>query len=779
MRSNLKVFACSGKRPAVKSWPTDFVDSSEFILKQGGSYGIICDTFAVVDFDDLASRDVYPDGVFDYFCKLDGVSVEELVSKACLVKTPHGYHLYVAGDSKLPQGQGFKDNNGRDMHVDVRSNGRGYIIGPGSVVASEGKYGEKRGDLLTYTAWSNFETAPFIPLETVFPSLYKLLTNQQGIVAVKPRAGDKVGPSNQFNGTTSWRPASLYDGIYQLASAIEGERNQILFGVARYIKSRPGYPKEIKEAQLDRVREVAIQIGLKPAEIDATIASACNRRAQIVAMDAIEGLKAEDYIRNQRGDIVPNEYNLTRGLEKGDLDVSDFCIDAQDYLIYKPARGVVKDVTDLHDYSESELVRRIDWFFQSGAHSRANFLRPAMLWIKQRAKEGIAEEFFRDIQEEGEVVGVRELWEHMGIESDNKETSIRWLEACLLQSVRRFFTHGSPLENIAILWGPQRTHKSTFINALFDPYFMNPITSERSKDIWLTSTLSNDLRDEQTVGLKIRSMLCLELPELAALKRTSEIAAIRDFITRTTDHYRAPYAPKAELQPRTCTFVGTSNEEPELGDQTGNRRFCLFHVVNEIDCQWIVSNRVAIWRGLYQTYKTSPERTVLTKEENAVKERSLATNAFATIESADFILEYLSRAPTGRLLRADIERYLCTDEDGPRLRDSRRLKSDIDSVMASIGNSRRKGRYSSYIYTDEGKQRVKAWLNFEDGEAIEPDFSNAALEENIRLKQENEELRRQLASMDTVPREDYDDLKRRYLEMASEFAALQEVARDL
>jgi hypothetical protein len=747
------------------------------VLRQGDSYGIICDSFAVIDFDDLASKETYPEGVFEHFCELDSISLGELRDRACLVKTPHGYHLYVAADPRLPQGQGFKDDTGRDMHVDIRSNGRGYIIGPGSIVRSEGKYGEAKGSLLEYRALSDFETAPFVPLETLFPSLYKLLTNQQGVVTVKPRAGDKVGPSNRFNGETSWRPASLYDGLYQLASATEGERNQILFGVARYIKSRPGYQKDIKEAQLDRVREIAIQIGLKPAEINATIASACNQRAQLVAMDAIEGLKTEDYVRNLRGDIVPNEYNLVRGLERGDLDASDFCIDAQDYLIYKPARGVVKDATDLHDYSESELVRRIDWFFQSGTRSRANFLRPAMLWIKQRSKEGIAEEFFRDIQEDGEVVGVKELWEHMGIESETKETSIRWLEACLLQSVRRFFTHGSPLENIAILWGPQRTHKSTFINALFDPYFLDPITSERSKDIWLTSTLSNDLRDEQTVGLKIRSMLCLELPELAALKRTSEIAAIRDFITRTTDHYRAPYAPKAELQPRTCTFVGTSNEEPELGDQTGNRRFCLFHVVNDIDCKWIVDNRVAIWRGIYQTYKHHPERTVLTKEENAIKEESLATNSFATIESADFILEYLAKAPTGRLLRADIERYLCTDEDGPRLRNSRRIKSDIDSVMASLGNPRRKGRYSSYIYTDEGKQRVRAWLNFEDGEAIEPELTSVALDENAKLMEENEELRKRLATSDTVTREEYDDLKQKYLALVDELTRLQDAIR--
>ena len=743
MRGNLRVFPCVGKRPLVKSWLSMNVSSETYEHKEG-SYGIICDGFAVIDFDDKASRKDFPEGVFSYFCKKDNITLSELRESACLVKTPHGYHLYVAEDSLLKQGQGFKTKEGVDLHIDIRAQGRGYVIGPGSVVLSDGeKYeDEPKGTELKYEALSDFDRAPFRPLFDIFPSLYVLLAYpQQGkaMPSFAKHRGDRPDlGSNPFDGSVTWRPKTLYDGLEQLAAASEGERNQILFGVARFVKGQKGVEKKEKERRLDRVRKLALDKGLSIAEIDATIASAGYGKSAELADEALSDIELGDYIRNNLGAIVPNEYNLAKGLESGAIDISDFCIDGFGYLIHKPSRSIYKEPSVLHDRSEVELVKRLDWFFRPFSKSRQQLLKTTISIIREQNSEKIAEEFFTAIREDGEIVGVDQLWAHMGIEAKDEGVSIRWLEACLLQAVRRFFEHGSPLENIAILWGPQRTHKSTFISALFDPYFLDPVTSARSEDIWLTSTLSNDLRDEQTVGLKIRSMLCLELPELAALKRTSEIAAIRDFITRTADHYRAPYAPKAELQPRTCTFVGTSNEEPELGDQTGNRRFCLFHVIRDIDCKWIVENRVPIWRGLYKTYHEHPEKTVLTHEENEIKEKSLAINAFATLDYADYILEYLAKTPTGRLLRTDIENYLCNDEAGPRLRNTRAVKNNIDSVMATIGNKRRKGRYSSYLYTAEAKEKVRRWVDFEDEV---DDSQDTLLQAQVKaLEEENAKL---------------------------------------
>lgn len=779
MRQGLKVFACNGKRPSVKSWPTDFVSSSEFVLRAGGSYGIICEGFAVIDFDDMASRKDYPEGIFAHFCNMDGVSLSRLVKQSCIVQTPHGYHLYVAEDEALKQGQGFKDSDGRDMHVDVRSNGRGYIIGPGSVVASEGKYpGEVKGALLRYEALSDFDTAKFIPLQKIFPSLYKVLTEQKpGGVKVKPLRGDRVDKgSKPFDGTTSWCPASIWDGIQQLASAQEGERNQILFGVARYIKCDRKADDRTTEARLARVRELALDVGLTPNEVDATIESAGNVAGQRAAMRTMDGIERDDYIRNRVGDILPNEYNLYRGFELGDIDVSEFCVDFQDYLIYKPLRGVVKVDSDLHNLSEMELVKRIDWFFKCATKTRNNFLRPAVMWIKHQAKENPAQDFFKAIKEDGPVVSTKDLWSHMGIYAKEPEQSVRWLEACLLQSLRRMLFPGSPLDNIIILWGKQNAHKSSFVRALFEPYLDDPIENRYSEDVQFTETLVADLRDAKEVGLMLRSKFCLELAELAALKKTSEIAAIKDFVTKTSDYYRAPYAAKPETQKRSCTFIGTSNDEPELADQTGNRRYCLFQVVDDIDTVWVAKNRTAIWRNLYRIYMENPRSVVLTKEENAKKEEELSVNAFGTIDSADFILEYLSKQPTGRLLRSDIERYLCNDDTGPRLRSSRRLKSDIDSVMASLGNPRRRGRYSSYLYTNEGKAKVEAWLNFEDSDAT-ADLRDIILTENERLRDENDELRRKVATSDTVSRADYDDIKQKYLEMAAELAELQNIVR--
>ena len=144
-------------------------------------------------------------------------------------------------------------------------------------------------------------------------------------------------------------------------------------------------------------------------------------------------------------------------------------------------------------------------------------------------------------------------------------------------------------------------------------------------------------------------------------------------------------------------------------------------------------------------------------------------NAFATLDYADHILEYLARAPTGRLYRTDIENYLCNYEAGPRLRQSRILKSNIDSVMAAIGNKRRRGRYSSYIYTPEAKETVRKWV--ESGDDSSTDSEPTRVERLRALEEENLALREQLskpqAPRDMVSREEYEQLKAKFMELAA------------
>lgn len=71
---------------------------------------------------------------------------------------------------------------------------------------------------------------------------------------------------------------------------------------------------------------------------------------------------------------------------------------------------------------------------------------------------------------------------------------------------------------------------------------------------------------------ELQGFWIFEIGELSVLRK-SEVEAVKHFIAKQYDSYRAAYERNVQTRARQCVFFGTTNRSEFLRDATGNRRF--------------------------------------------------------------------------------------------------------------------------------------------------------------------------------------------------------------
>lgn len=157
----------------------------------------------------------------------------------------------------------------------------------------------------------------------------------------------------------------------------------------------------------------------------------------------------------------------------------------------------------------------------------------------------------------------------------------------LISAVARVYKPGCKVDHVLILEGAQGIGKSRACRALAGE--------------WFRDNLPSDLNDKDA-ALQLAGTWIIELSELDTLDR-SERATIKAFLSRDVDSYRPPYGKRTQDVPRSCVFIGTTNSDRYLKDETGGRRFWPIRCGSIIDVEGLERDRDQLWAEAVVLYK--------------------------------------------------------------------------------------------------------------------------------------------------------------------------------
>ncbi len=148
------------------------------------------------------------------------------------------------------------------------------------------------------------------------------------------------------------------------------------------------------------------------------------------------------------------------------------------------------------------------------------------------------------------------LTRYLGVDASPYSLAVG--RAFLVAMVARVMRPGCKHDHVLVMGGAQGIGKSTACRILGGEYAGDNMPSIRDGG--------------REAGLYLRGHWLVELAELAPSRKAEE-EDLKAFLTRATDEIRAPYARRADIVPRQCVFVGTTNETAFLRDASGGRRF--------------------------------------------------------------------------------------------------------------------------------------------------------------------------------------------------------------
>ena len=220
----------------------------------------------------------------------------------------------------------------------------------------------------------------------------------------------------------------------------------------------------------------------------------------------------------------------------------------------------------------------------------ANLYNPVQTWVGSSAWDGVSRlaRFYATVDCGGQMdQGLKELLMR------------KWL----IQAIGAAFEpDGIAAQGILTFSGPQNIGKTTWFKRL---------APEELNLVYTGHTLDVRSKDSQLIALKY---WIVELGEIDATFRKSDVSALKAWATQALDNIRRPYAMTESTYGRRTVFGASVNDDIFLADPTGNRRFWTIPAVSfdldgvaGLDMQQLWAEVLEMWKAGERWYLTMAE----------------------------------------------------------------------------------------------------------------------------------------------------------------------------
>jgi len=216
-----------------------------------------------------------------------------------------------------------------------------------------------------------------------------------------------------------------------------------------------------------------------------------------------------------------------------------------------------------------------------------NLFNPVATWITSKPWDGVHR-----------LPALLDSVQSFGTQTAKNKIMTRWLISCVAAA---FLPNGVSAHGCLVFQGSQGLGKT---------YWFKSLVPDELGVIKDGLILRPD--DKDSVKQIISNWL-VELGELDATFKRSDIAQLKSFLTRDRDTIRRPYSARESCYARRTVFFASVNPKEYLHDPTGNRRFWT------VDCKAINYKHgidmQQLWREVYDTLFLAGEQWYLTPDE--------------------------------------------------------------------------------------------------------------------------------------------------------------------